>query len=88
MRREISLVRLTRRHFPVILTLARKLLPNLALGKLSKIAYTPTPQVFIDQELHDRLVKYYELDIQALSRFLEGKTPNWFGNNLTPFVRS
>jgi len=77
--REISLVRLTRRHFPVLLKLARKFLPSSALGKLSKIAHTPVPPVIIDQELHDRLVEHYELDIQALSRFLGGKTPNWFG---------
>jgi hypothetical protein len=79
MRRETSLVRLIRRHFPVLLTLARKLLPSLALGKLSKIAITPVPPVIIDQELQARLVEYYELDIQALSRFLGRKTPNWFG---------
>jgi Sulfotransferase domain len=80
MRRERPLVRLTQRHFPVMLTLARKLLPSSALGKLSKIATTPVPSVIIDQELRARLVEHYELNVQALSRFLGGKTPNWFGN--------
>jgi hypothetical protein len=87
-RREISLVRLTRRHFPVMLTLARKLLPSSTLGKLSKIAHAPDPSVIIDQELHERLVEHYELDIQGLSRFLGGKTPNWFGKSLASSVTS
>jgi hypothetical protein len=78
-RREISFVRLTRRHLPMMLTLVRKLLPSSALGKLSKITHTPVSPVIIDRELHDRLVEYYEVDMQALSRFLGGKTPNWFG---------
>jgi hypothetical protein len=85
-RREISLVRLSRRYFPAMLTLARKLLPSSALGKLSTIAHVPVPSVIIAQELHDRLVEHYELDIQGLSRFLGGKTPNWFGKSLTSSV--
>jgi hypothetical protein len=72
----------------VMLTLARRLLPSSALGKLNMIAHAPAPSVMIDQKLHDRLVEYYELDIRELSPFLGGKTPNWFGKSLPSSVIS
>ena len=83
-RRPSSLMQLIQRHSPVIVRLTRQLLPNSALGKLRKIVTTPAPTVTIDQQLHTRLMEYYEQDILALLRFLGGKTPHWFKSNDAP----
>jgi len=82
-RRKRPLVQLTRRHFPILLTLARKLLPSSAVGKLSKIAEAPVPLALIDPELRARLEEHYAPCVQALSCFLGGRTLNWFGKERT-----